>query len=339
MTAHPLPDVPPALRARAEEAAALLRGGRRVLLCTHVNPDGDTLGSMMAVGLALRQISDAAVTMMSPGPLPPLYDFLPGIANVVTTLPAGATYDVAAVFDCDQLSRVGEALMETLAHCPVVIDVDHHPSPSFGTLAFHDITASATGELSAILIEALGVPVTPEIATCLLTAVMTDTSRFLFPNTSPRALRFAAEWRQAGGAYDLIAETLFARRSWATTQLLARLLAATTLHDDGRIAVSSLRYADFQETGGADLDSEGLINYLGDIEGVQFAAVLREVEPEDLRVSFRSRCDVSVRPAATHFGGGGHDRAAGCSMRGPLAASRDQLVEVLRDVLHAEVQA
>ncbi len=336
---NPPDGFPPALRATAREIATLLREAPRVLLCTHVNPDGDTLGSMMAVGLALRGISHGHVTMMSPGPIAPVYGYLPSLAEVVTTLPAGATYDVAAVFDCDQLSRVGEELMTTLACCPVVIDVDHHPSPSFGTHTLHDISASATGELSALVIEELGVRVTPEIATCLLTAVMTDTSRFLFPNTTPRALRLAAAWREAGGAYETISELLFARRSWPTTQLLARVLAGTTLHDDGAVAIASLRHADFADTGGADADSEGLVNYLGDIEGVRLAALLREVAPGEVRVSFRSRSDLSVRPAAVRFGGGGHERAAGCTIAGNLDDACAAVREALRDVMRDEVRA
>lgn len=323
----------------ARSVAPLLRDARRVLLCTHVNADGDTLGSMLAVGLAMRQVSAAHVTMVSPQLSTRVYAYLPSVGEVLPALPDGAVFDAAAVFDCDQFSRVGDELMAALGRCRVVIDVDHHPSPPFGTHHLHDITASATGELSARLIAALGARITPDIATCLLTAVMTDTSRFLFPNTTPATLRFAADWHEAGGDYATIAEQLFARRSWATTQLLARILRSTTLYDDGRIAVATLRARDFTETGGEDLDSEGLVNYLGDIEGVEFAALLREVTAGEVRVSFRSRCEVSVRPAAVRFGGGGHERAAGCTLAGDLASATAAVRECLEAVLHAEVSA
>ncbi|NLC56864.1 MAG: bifunctional oligoribonuclease/PAP phosphatase NrnA [Armatimonadetes bacterium] len=312
-------------------AAEALRAAGRVLLACHVNPDGDTMGSALALGLALQH-AGKKVTLVSPDEVPLPYHFLPGSHQFQRSVPEG-DYDVAAALDCDGESRMGSAA-PAVRRAAQVIEIDHHTGTDrFGDIVVVDPTAAATGELVFGLLRLLALPITADVATNLYVALMTDTGSFRFANTTARCLRIAAELVDCGADPFRIADHVYETRSRAATLLLGRALASLKLSDDGQIAWGRLTAEDFQQAAATDAETEGIVNHLRAIAGVRVAILLREVNGK-VRVSLRSREPVDVAAVARVFGGGGHRVAAGCTLPLPLATAERRLLDEARAALH-----
>jgi len=310
-----------------DRVIALIRKSKRVYMGSHIRPDGDALGSLLALGLGLEQ-RGCQVAMLLTDPVPPSYSFLPGITRVQSEPPEWEA-DLGLVVDCDGLSRLGK-LAEVFSGLPHLVDIDHHATDSaFGDEHLIDSSAGATAEIVHALLRDFDVELNPDIGTCLYAAILTDTGRFCYANTTTNSLRIAAEAVEAGAEPHFIARKIFEERSIAATHLLGVALARLTEHLDGRVVSSLLTRDDFQETGAVPSDTEGIIDHLRAIGGPRVALLFVSPDHDSVRVSLRSDGSVDVSQVALGFGGGGHAMAAGCTVKGRAEEVRSRVVESL----------
>ncbi|HZQ02484.1 MAG TPA: bifunctional oligoribonuclease/PAP phosphatase NrnA [Gaiellaceae bacterium] len=307
------------LRAVAEA----IRTYNRFLVAGHENPDGDALGSILAMALALRGLDkEAQMFLPGEGPLPGEYRFLP-LGEVRRDVPDDMEQLVLLALDCANEDRLGpdQSLRE---RARLVIDVDHHHDNSrFGDVNLIVPDASSTAEIVRDLLGELAIGLTPDIAEALYVALVTDTGRFQYTNTTPKALRLAAELVEAGADVHGIFRQVYETVQFAKLKLLARALDRAQLFEGGRLVVSYLVRSDFEDVGAEEPYSEGIIDYLRQVEGAEMVALVREPPRDDApahRVSLRSsRDEVDVSAIARKAGGGGHRQAAGFSSELPLA--------------------
>jgi bifunctional oligoribonuclease and PAP phosphatase NrnA len=303
--------------ASLEEVAQELRAGDRFLLTTHEGPDGDALGSLLALKLGLDQLGkDTVMYLASQGPIPGEYGFM-ALDELRRTLPDDAGERVLVALDCANESRIGPD-PEILVSARLVLDIDHHhDNTRFGDINLIVPDASSTGEVLRDIFGDLGVRITPDIAEPLYIALVTDTGRFQYANTTPKALRLAAELVEAGANVHRVFQGVYESVQFAKLKLLARALERAQIYEGGRIVVSFLLRNDFAEVGAAEPYSEGIIDYLRAVEGADMAVLIREPPRADgptRRVSLRSSVDeLDVSAIARKSGGGGHRQAAGFS--------------------------
>jgi bifunctional oligoribonuclease and PAP phosphatase NrnA len=319
--------------------ADAIRDNARFLVTTHENPDGDALGSLLAMKLALDELGkDSLMYLGGDAPLPREYNWMP-LAELRRQLPEDAKERTLLALDCANESRLGPDA-EALLSAPLVVNIDHHHDNSrFGGINLVVADASSTGEVLRDVVDALGVQLTPDIAESLYIALVTDTGRFQYTNTTPRALRLAAELVEAGADVHKIFQGVYESVEFAKLKLLARALERAQIYEGGRLVVSHLLRDDFKEVGAAEPYSEGIIDYLRAVEGADMAALIREPPRDDTirRVSPRASNDeLDVSEIARRSGqGGGHRQAAGFSTE----QSIDEIVATLRREFAAATDA
>jgi phosphoesterase RecJ-like protein len=314
-----------------------LRSRERFLVTSHENPDGDALGSLLAMHLALEQLrKDSVMYLAGETPLPAEYRFL-DLGRLRRTLPDDHADRALVAVDCAQESRLGPGWEELLARAPITIDIDHHhDNTRFGDVNLVVPEASSTGELLADVFAELGVRLTGELAEPLYTALVTDTGRFQYTNTTPKALRLAADLVEAGADAHKVFQVVYESVEFAKLKLLARALERAEIHEGGRVVVSYLVRGDFAEVGAAEPYSEGIIDYLRAVDGAELAALIREPPSAGggvRKVSLRSSTDeVDVSSIARKSGGGGHRQAAGFSSDRSVAEITEFIVREFRAV-------
>lgn len=297
------------------QIATRLRTSRSVLIACHVAPDGDCLGSALGLRLALSRLGVPAVVGSSDG-VPEPFVTLPGAERILTAVPP-QTFETGVAVECSMLDRAG-VFAPALAAATTVINIDHHLSNAgYGTFVYCDTSAAAVGELFARIIHALGVPVDRDLAQCLLTAVVTDTGSFRYTNTTAAALRLAADLIDAGASIQEIVERVYETRTEGGLRLLGMALANVRRSADGRIAWTAVTPEMLAATGALPEETTGIVGMLRQIKGVQ-VALLFEVTPHGVRVGIRSRDGARSNVIAEHFGGGGHQAAAGFTGTGTL---------------------
>ncbi len=309
-----------------------LLSAHRIVVSSHINPEGDAIGSALALAMALKA-KGKRVEVISHEGVPRRYAFLPD-AETVRSAPS-FTPDLLVLVDCAELARADlpESLRQT--SLPVTV-IDHHPKTvdrsRKGWVVWIEPTAAATAEMIAALTAKLGVPMTKELATCLYAALISDTGVFHFRNTTPRTLRLAASLLEHGIDPQELAYRIMEARSFAATHLLARMLQKAHFEPETGLCWSVLTAKDFAQTGTTDEDTENFINFLRAVEGTKVAVLFREAAKNYVKVSLRAIDSVDVAAVARQFGGGGHPAAAGCRQRKPL---RFVVTAVLRAVRHA----
>ncbi|HZQ65952.1 MAG TPA: bifunctional oligoribonuclease/PAP phosphatase NrnA [Gaiellaceae bacterium] len=297
--------------------AGAIRDNDGFLLVTHENPDGDALGSILAAKLALDRLGKDSVMFLSGDlALPQEYSFM-DLGELRRDLPDDASRRTVVALDCANANRTG-LTSEFLSSAPLVLDVDHHhDNTRFGHVNLIVPDASSTGEIVRDLLAELGVALTPEIAEALYVALVTDTGRFQYANTTPKSLRLAAELVEAGVDVQRVFQGIYESLEFAKLKLLAKALDRAELFEGGRLIVSYLVRADFEELGVGEEYAEGIIDYLRAVDGTEMAATIREPpEPPDAdrRISMRAASDeLDVSAIARKRGGGGHRQAAGFS--------------------------
>jgi phosphoesterase RecJ-like protein len=320
---------------RTNDLAAVveaLRAHDRFLLITHENPDGDALGSLLAMKRALDQLGkDSLMYLYGDLPLPQEYTFME-LGELTRVLPADASERVLVALDCANERRLGPD-PTILSRSPLTLDIDHHHDNScFGQINLIVPDASSTGEVLRDVFRELGVELTPEIAEPLYIALVTDTGRFQYSNTTPKALRLAAELVEAGADVHRVFQGVYESVQFAKLKLLARALERAQVYEGGAIVVSHLLRGDFHEVGAAEPYSEGIIDFLRAVEGAEMAVLIREPPRTDglapsRRVSLRSSSDeLDVSAIARKSGGGGHRQAAGFSSEATIPEITEFLV-------------
>ncbi len=316
-----------AARAR-KRAIRLIENSNDIFVATHIRPDGDALGSLLGLLLALEK-TGARVAALCTDPVPANYAFLPA-ADRILSLPPDWKAGLGIVVDCDGLGRTG-ALEPALASLPALIDLDHHDTDrTFGQERLVDATAGAAAEIVHELIRDMGTPLDAEISTCLYAAILTDTGRFCYGNTTARSLRIAAELVASGADPHYIARKVYEERSVPATHLLGVALSRLSAAEDGQIVSSVLRPEDFECTGAAPSETEGIIGHLRAIGGTRVAILFVEPDHDAVRVSLRSDGSVDVGEVALGFGGGGHAMAAGCTVTGSVEVVEQSVLEAVR---------
>jgi phosphoesterase RecJ-like protein len=328
------PDASAATILSVEPPAVLLEALRRpqgsALMLGHVHPDGDVLGTLLGLGLAM-EAAGWSVTYAGPDPVPDVLDFIPGRDRWQVWRTAPRRFDTVVLTDCPNDGRTEGLLAAVRGPESRVLNIDHHPdNRRYGTINWIDSSAAATGEMIHDLITALGWPIGPEVALGLYTAVHTDTGSFRYSNTTPRTFRIAAALTAAGAEPALVTDRLYQRRPKDALPTLGRLLERVEVSDDGQVATLTVPEGMASE---AFMAAEDLVTYPRSIAGVRVAVLLRAEPDGKVKASLRGKGDVPVNRIAHRFGGGGHENAAGCTLPGPLPAARDALLAAVRQAL------
>jgi bifunctional oligoribonuclease and PAP phosphatase NrnA len=317
-----------------EQIGKVLREHQHFAILSHVRPDGDALGSQLALALSLEQLGKDVRVWNEDGMLEK-YSFLPR-AELLTKPPATADHvDVAIALDTAIQNRLGTALA-AVGSAKIWINIDHHHSnPGYGDLVVVDASAPATGEIIFSLIKSQALPFTHDIAENLYAAISTDTGSFQYPNTSARTFEIAAELVRTGGVdVGEISRQLYENYPRRRLELLRELLRTMRFSAHDRVASFSLSLKTTADLGVLPEDNEGLIDHLRAIRGVIVAVFFEELDDGKVRVSMRSKDEaVDVCAICQKFGGGGHTLAAGARVRGSLAEVEEKVLEEIRDVL------
>jgi phosphoesterase RecJ-like protein len=316
-----------------------MRAGERFLVCSHSRPDGDAVGSMLALGMLLRQMGKRA-DLVAADRVPVVYRGLPGADAIRTVMRVRGLYDAAILLECDGLPRTRLHGLERM----FVINIDHHASgKNFGQLNWIDPDACSVGELVYRLAKAAGATVTPEMATCLYTTLLTDTGGFCYGGIQARTFGLAGELTAAGADPVRIARDVYFANPLAKMKLMGAALS--TLCREGSLAWVWVTHEDMVRLGAAEEDCEGIVNYALSVVGVEAAAFLRELPEGRIRVSLRSKTvgkagghgaedgpsAVNVAAIAERLGGGGHENAAGCTLEGPMGRATEEILAALRE--------
>ncbi len=291
-----------------------VRRHHRFVVTSHARPDGDAIGSSMAMAYALRHLGKDVRVVSSDPPPPPLAPF-PGVGDIEVTSRVDDAGDGVIVMECGTLVRTGIDGLER----GYVVNIDHHVGNSmYGAINWFDVSAAACGEMVFDLVRALGVPLTREIATHVYVAILTDTGSFHFSNITPRTFEICRQCIEAGVDPTVVARTIYDSRTLAQLRVHGALLDRMRLDATGRIATLSIDQALAAGLGATYEDTEGVINLPLTVKEILAVAFFKEQGPGDWRVSMRSKGDVDINAIAKEFGGGGHKNASGCSARGTL---------------------
>ena len=316
-----------------------IKDGQHILIASHAEPDGDSVGSLVALGLALKKLNKK-ITMYNPSPIPAVYRFLPGAGQIVRQIKAADTYDLALVLDCGDLVRIGETSAE-VDKIPMLINIDHHVSNTgFGHFQLIDTNACATAEIVYRLIDALKIPFDKAIATSIYTGILTDTGSFRFSNTNRAAFAISKAMTDAGVEPHNVAQRVFGTYSLGRIKLLNMALNSIEISDNGKLSMMTVTRSMLNTTGTNTEDLDGMINYARRIEDVKVAALINEIKNgagkftnmNRYHVSLRSDSSVDVAKIAEKFGGGGHASAAGFQIESTLVALKTKIIDLAEDL-------
>ncbi|MBW2176464.1 MAG: bifunctional oligoribonuclease/PAP phosphatase NrnA [Deltaproteobacteria bacterium] len=312
-----------------------LKNSRNVLITSHVNPDGDAIGSLVAMGLALRAYGIKA-TLYNESPIPAVYRFLPSVELISRQIDAKLIFDTAIVLDCGNLERVGSNA-SMISGIPAVINIDHHiTNNGFGTLQLIDLAACATAEIVYRLVKAMGIEIDKAMGTSIYTGIVTDTGSFRFSNTNHTAFAICDEMVQMGVQPHNVAQHVYGTYSLGRIKLLNLALESIEISSNGNVSMMMLTRQMLADTGTHPEDAAGLINYARRIEDVKMAALIQEQVngnngrdgKKQYHVSLRSDGSVDVAAIASGFGGGGHPSAAGFGIKSTLADLKNRIIQL-----------
>jgi phosphoesterase RecJ-like protein len=312
--------------------ATEFRRRERFLLATHINPDGDAIGSLGALALVLEGMGKQVVAYCR-DEVPGFLRFLPYSDRIVREISSPELFDAAVVLDCGDRDRVGKAA-EVLQQVEKIIHIDHHSSGNgFGDLDLVRPECSSTAEILYEIFRAIPVALDLKVATNIYTAIMTDTGSFRFVNTTDRALSIAAEMVSLGVAPSEVASAVYDSMSPARMRLLALSLNTLTVGGNGRVAAMWVSRQMFEETGTSAMDTDGFVNYPRAIESAEVAIFFREMDSGLVNVSLRSRGSQNVAEFAMKHDGGGHRNAAAFRRQGSLGNVVDDVLEAVEEFI------
>jgi phosphoesterase RecJ-like protein len=314
------------------EAWQLIEGAQKILLIAHVDPDGDTIGSSLALGHALRRMGKDGDLACS-DPAPKALSFLPGIEEFAT--PAVSDHDLVITVDVSDLRRLGASYEHVPATDIPVLNIDHHATNTeFATVNLVRPKASATAEIVFDLLTEWAVEIDELLATYLLTGIVTDTRSFSTPNTTPRALEISSELVRAGASLIEINENYYRQKDLGTLRMWGRMLEQMRLDDN---VLWSTETSEMKKEFHPRSDSgDGIVNLLATAEQAAAAIVFRERADGRIEISIRSRPEYDISPIAVHFGGGGHPQAAGATINGSMETAIPMVLAKAREVLDSK---
>ena len=310
----------------------VIRAGQRFVVASHQRPDGDAIGSAMAMALALRAIGKQ-VTVVTDAVPPVFLQPFPDVSGIHITPEISGPFDAALIMECSELSRTG---VKGLERSPVM-NIDHHPgNKSYGSVNWIDESAAACGEMVFTLIHALGAPLTKDVATHIYLAVLTDTGSFHFSHLTPRTYEVALRCVEAGADPQWIARTHYDSNSLSRVRIFGAVMNGIVIAAEGGVALLSITRQTMTELGGTNDDLEGLINFPLTVKDIEAVAFFKEVGDHDWRVSLRSKGSVDIGAIARQFKGGGHTNAAGCSATGALDAVQKEFAAQLAQAVRTK---
>ena len=296
------------------QIASEIRRRHRFVVVSHARPDGDAIGSSVAMAFALAALGKQ-VRVVSKDPPPAPMMVFPGVPEIEVTDRVDDPGDAVIVMECGDLKRTGVEGLDG----GFVINIDHHPGNTmYGAMNWFDLSAAACGEMVFDLIEALGVPLTLEIATHVYIAILTDTGSFHYSNITPRTFDLCRRCMEAGVSPPQVARSIFDSNNLGRLKLFGAVLSKMQLDDSGHIAFVYVDRQLAQDCGGTYEDTEGLINLPLTVKEILAVVFFKESGPDDWRISMRSKGDIDVNAIAKEFGGGGHKNASGCGATGTL---------------------
>ncbi len=302
---------------------------RRFVLSSHARPDGDAIGSQLAMAYALWTMGkDATVVNADPAP-PPLMAF-PGVADIRIAPGVTEEFDAAIIMECGDLKRTGVSGFERF----FVINIDHHPgNTAYGQINWFDASAAACAEMVYDLVRALGVPLTREIATHVYLAILTDTGSFHYSSISPRTFEICRECMVAGIDPVLVARNVYDSNNMGRLKLFGAVLGAMQIDQTGRIAIVYVDHEMARAAGGTYEDTEGLVNLPLTVKEIEAVVFFKQEKGDQYRVSLRSKGEVDINVIAKEYGGGGHKNASGCTIKGPIEELQKALVEKIESAI------
>lgn len=321
------------MRAESEQIRDLLAAHQEILVVSHKDADGDTLGSALAISDVLRAMGKNTVVRV-PEPVPEVYSFLPGYQDV-NPLQDGWHPELVMVMDASNLDRLSDVLVDVREGTPVV-NIDHHVSNTrFGAVNLVVSEASSTAEVTYDLLREWGTSISPAAATNLYAGVLTDTGGFRHENTSHRVLSIAADLVALGADAADIAGRIYKRHKLSALKLQAMVMATISFECEDRLVHAYISQELLRRSGALMQESEGVIDLLNSVDGLELAILFKEMGDELTKVSIRTRGDVNANEVAARFGGGGHARAAGAEIRLPLRQAMDAMLAEARTFVTA----
>lgn len=303
---------------------------KNIYIVSHVQPDGDNIGSILALWMALRNIKEKVYILKSDD-IPSDFLFLPNI-DMIHDYNNDEEIDLLITLDASDEGRLGQN-KTLLNKAKVVINIDHHISNNnFGHINIIDSNASATGELVYKLISKMNIPIDKDIASCIYTAISSDTGSFMYDNTSEETHKIAAELLKVGIDKSSININLYQNRSMERTILFIKALETLNLYFDNKVAIVKVTQDMVEKSNAKMEDTEGIVSFIREIAPVEIAIILKEFKEEEIKVSMRSKRFIDVSQICANFGGGGHIRAAGCTINSPMPAAEELILNQLQKV-------
>ena len=317
------------------EIIAALQKSDRVLISVHKSPDGDALGSQLALMHALEKMNKTVIAH-NIDPVPEIYRFLPGWEKIRTASTVAESYDAVVVLDSEP-PRTG--LFDKKYPADTRINIDHHiTNPLEWRLTWLDPAASATGEMVYELIKRLGVAIDREIALCLYTAIFTDTGSFRYSNTTPKSMRISADLIEAGADPWLVTENVYESFAYRRIKLLGTVLGGMERSEDGRIAWVVVTDELYRQYNASAEDTENFVNFVRATKGVEVAILFRQTAAAQYKISLRSKGRVDLSGLAQVLGGGGHKNAAGSMLDGTLEEVKKRVIDEVNKAIDAQLE-
>ena len=310
-----------------------LKKAHSFVLVSHIDPDGDTIGSVLALGLMLEGMGKK-VTLFCQDSVPDIYEFLPHASKFKTEIPSTQKFDLGMVLDAGSIKRVGRGI-DVLLQAKQVINIDHHSDNTlYGDLNLVK-PVSSVAEIIYEFPKALNIKITPAIAQCLMAALMTDTGGFRYSNTTVTTMEIGAALAHAGASPSLIAREVYESKPLPAMQLLAKALGRAKTAKNGKLIWTVISRATMNKLGARDQDAMGVVDSLRSIKGVEVAVVIREYRVGKIKVNLRSKMSVNVSRIAKKLGGGGHPRSSGVVLEGKLSELVEKIVKTIEDNFRA----
>jgi phosphoesterase RecJ-like protein len=310
-------------------AVEAIRGRQRFVISSHARPDGDSIGSQLAMAYALRGLGRQVLVVNSdpaPGPL----KAFPGVPDIEIADRVNDQFDAAIIMECGDLARTGVTGLSR----SFVINIDHHPgNTAYGQINWFEPGAAACGEMVFDLVRALGAPLTIEVATHIYLAILTDTGSFHYSSISPRTFDICRQTLEAGVDPVLVARNVYDSNNMGRLKLFGSVLSSMQIDTTGRIAIVYLDHEMARTAGGTYEDTEGLINLPLTVKEIQAVVFFKQIEGDEYRVSMRSKGDIDIGVIAKEFDGGGHKNAAGCSVSGPIDTLQKLFLEKIEHAI------